>query len=173
MVRHLQIKCRRITGMKMYFVCSFAQWRKQDPVAIHHVTIVGHPFSLAGALGIAGCVYQYCGDGQALQGCTEEVLSFSAEHGFSLFLALGALLRGWTMTEQRQQEGISLIRQGLAAWRATGAELSVPYYLALLSGAYGQMRQPNEGLSVLAAALEAVHAGNAPLIPAYLLATWG
>jgi predicted ATPase len=135
-----------------------AQARERIQAALALARELDHPFSLAGALGIAAWVYQYCHDGYALQACTEEVLPLSTEHGFPLFLALGTLLRGWALAELGQQEeGISHIRQGLAAWRATGAELSVPYYLALLAEAYGQMGQPDEGLSVLAAALEAAH----------------
>ena len=45
------------------------------------------------------------------------------------------------------------MRQGLAAWRATGAEFVRPYYLALLAEAYGKGGQVEEGLSVLAEAL--------------------
>jgi predicted ATPase len=49
------------------------------------------------------------------------------------------------------------MRQGIAARRATGAELQRPYYLALLAEAYGKAGQAEEGLSVLVEALTAVH----------------
>jgi predicted ATPase len=49
------------------------------------------------------------------------------------------------------------MRQGIAAWRATGAELQRPYYLALLAEAHGKAGQADEGLRVLAEALSAVH----------------
>ena len=48
------------------------------------------------------------------------------------------------------------MRQGLAACRATGAELWRPYFLALLAEAYGKVGQAEEGLTVLAEALAAV-----------------
>jgi predicted ATPase len=48
------------------------------------------------------------------------------------------------------------MRQGLAAWQATGAELRRPYNLALLAEAYGKLRRFEEGLSVLVDALAAV-----------------
>ena len=45
--------------------------------------------------------------------------------GFPLWLALGTILQGWALAEQGQgEEGIAQIRQGLAAYRATGAELT-------------------------------------------------
>ena len=45
------------------------------------------------------------------------------------------------------------MRQGLAAARMTGAELFVPYFLALLAEACGHTAQADEGLRLLAEAL--------------------
>ena len=45
------------------------------------------------------------------------------------------------------------MRQGLTAYRATGAEVWQPYFLALLAEAYGERGQAEEGLRVLAEAL--------------------
>ncbi len=45
------------------------------------------------------------------------------------------------------------MHQGLAAWRATGAEALRPYYLALLAEACGKAGQVEEGLHLLAEAL--------------------
>src|SRR5262249_26218585 len=74
--------------------------------------------------------------------------------GFPSWMAQGAILRGWVLAQQGQaQEGIEQIRQGLAAWRATGAEQARPYILALLAEAYGTIAQPASGLTVLAEAL--------------------
>jgi len=73
-------------------------------------------------------------------------------------VAQGTILRGWALAEQGQSaEGIAQMRQGIAAWPATGAELSVPYWSALLAEAYGQAGQAEAGLRVLAEALTAVH----------------
>ena len=70
---------------------------------------------------------------------------------------MGTILRGWALAEQGQaEEGIAQIRQGLAAYQATGAECTRPYYLALLAEAYGKVGQAEEGLTVLAEALAIV-----------------
>jgi predicted ATPase len=45
------------------------------------------------------------------------------------------------------------MQQGLAAWRATGAEALRPYYLALVAEASGKEGQVEEGLPLLAEAL--------------------
>src|SRR3970040_2924397 len=49
------------------------------------------------------------------------------------------------------------MRQGLASWQATGAELYRSYWLALLAEAYGKAGQTEEGLTVLAEALAVVN----------------
>jgi predicted ATPase len=49
-----------------------------------------------------------------------------------------------------------VIRRGLADYRATGAELFSPYFLALLADAYGRADQAAIGLSLLADALGGV-----------------
>jgi predicted ATPase len=48
------------------------------------------------------------------------------------------------------------MHQGLIAFRATGAKLHGPYFLALLAEAHGIMGQPAAGLTVLAEALALV-----------------
>ena len=47
--------------------------------------------------------------------------------------------------------------QGLSARQATGAELTRPYFLALLAEMYGEIGQAEEGLNTLGEALAAVH----------------
>jgi len=61
------------------------------------------------------------------------------------------------LAEQRSGlEGIARIQQGIAAYRATGAELYQPHFLALLAEADGKAAQVEEGLAVLAEALAVV-----------------
>ena len=72
-------------------------------------------------------------------------------------MAMGAILHGWALAQQgKAQEGIEQLHQGLIAFRATGAELSRPYWLALLAEAYGTTGEPEAGLTALAEALTLV-----------------
>jgi predicted ATPase len=52
-------------------------------------------------------------------------------------------------------EGITQIRQGFAAWRAMGAGVAWPWWLALLAEACGKVGQLDEGLRALEEALAA------------------
>jgi predicted ATPase len=119
---------------------------------------LSHPFSLAFALAFAAWLHQLRREGQATQEGAAAAMALSTDQGFPFWGAWGTILRGWALAEQGQStEGIAQMRQGIAAWRATGAELQRPYYLALLAEAYGRAGQAAEGLRVLAEALTAVH----------------
>jgi predicted ATPase len=62
------------------------------------------------------------------------------------------------MTEQVQgAAGLAQMRQGMAAYLATGSGVFQPYYLAFLAEAHGKVGQAGEGLTMLAEALAAVH----------------
>src|SRR5262249_39300100 len=82
------------------------------------------------------------------------LMELCCEQGFALLLAGGMILHGWTLTQQGQtEEGIGRRREGLAAWKATGALRPRPYQLALLAEALGRQGQVQEGLAALAEAL--------------------
>src|SRR5947209_8034606 len=71
---------------------------------------------------------------------------------------MAMVLEGWALAEQgRPGEGIAQIRQGIAAWRATGAALDRPYFLALLAEVYGRCGEVEEGLAVVGEALAWMH----------------
>ena len=62
--------------------------------------------------------------------------------------------QGLLLAQQGQlKEGIAQMQQGWEAYRATGANVRQPMYLAPLAEAYGQAGQVDEGLQVLAEAL--------------------
>jgi tetratricopeptide (TPR) repeat protein len=67
-------------------------------------------------------------------------------------------LRGEALTEQgKEEEGIVQIQKGLEALQATGAELRRACYLATLAVAYANVGKAEEGLTLLAKALDAIH----------------
>jgi TOMM system kinase/cyclase fusion protein len=114
-----------------------------------------HPYSLVYVLICTAFHHQFCREGQFAREHAEEVITLCTEQGFPWFLALGTIVRGWALSEQGQaEEGIAQMQQGLAACRATGAEVSQPHGLALLAEAYGKMGQVEEGLALLAEALD-------------------
>jgi predicted ATPase len=55
---------------------------------------------------------------------------------------------------------IAQMRQGLVNWQTLGVALLEPYWLILLSEAYGQVGQPEEGLRVLSEALSTLNSNG-------------
>ncbi len=118
---------------------------------------LSHPFSLAWALNWAAILHHFRREGQAVQEQAEALIALSSEQGFPLFATTGTVLRGWALAEQGQvEEGITQMRQGLAGYRATGAELTRPYFLLLLAEAHAKAGQAEEGLTVVVEALDLV-----------------
>jgi predicted ATPase len=122
-----------------------------DALALAHE--LSHPFSLAFARCLAATVYQLRRDVTAAYEHAEAAVALSTEHGFTQWVAMGTILRGWTLAMQGQrEEGIAQVRQGIAAWRATGAALLVPYFCTLLAEASDHLGHTEDGLQALAEA---------------------
>jgi predicted ATPase len=52
----------------------------------------------------------------------------------------------------QREEGLAQIRQGIAAWRATGAALAVSVFYVWLAEVYDRLGHPDDGLQTLAEA---------------------
>jgi predicted ATPase len=118
---------------------------------------LSHPFSLAEALSIAARMHRRYGTPHAAQALEDASVALCREQGFAQGLAQGTVLQGWEFAQQGQTEaGIAQMRRGLEALRATGAEVEQPWLLTLLALAYGNVGQPEEGLVLIAEALDIV-----------------
>jgi predicted ATPase len=123
---------------------------------------LAHPLSLVYARQFTAVLDQYRQERLACQEQAEAVIALSREQGFVQWLAQGTAVQGWALTAQGQSaEGIAQMHEALAAYRATGSEISRLYYLALLAEAYGAGGQAQEGLEVLAEAV-AIASKNGP-----------
>jgi tetratricopeptide (TPR) repeat protein len=125
---------------------------------------LSHPFSLVEALRAVAFVHLFHRKGQEAHAHAEVILTLAHEHGFALWLALGPSLQGWALVERASQSeareqrevGLVLLREGLAAFRATGAAIYVPLLLGAVAQGYAQNDQAEEGLKVIAEALAIV-----------------
>ena len=116
-----------------------------------------HLVSLAGAWHFASLVHQFRREGQAAMARGEAAYSLSTEKGYLFFASMGAIDRGWALADQgHRDDGIEQMRQGIAAYQATGARLWLPYFLALLAEAYARVDRVDDGLRLLAEALEII-----------------
>jgi class 3 adenylate cyclase/predicted ATPase len=118
---------------------------------------ISHPFSQAVALGWTAALHQLRGETQRTQELAETLLAFATEQAFPFFVAHAMAFRGWALVKQGQsKEGVAQLREGLIAYRATGAELESSHWLGLLAEACRDTAQAEEGLRVVAEALDHV-----------------
>jgi predicted ATPase len=113
-----------------------------------------HPNTLGLALYFDAILRQYRREAPAVRESAEAASAIAAEHGISLWQAVGLVMCGWAMAaHDRADSSLAQIRQGQADWAATGGESHRPYHLALLAEALGGAEQFEEGLAVLTEAL--------------------
>ena len=95
---------------------------------------VEHPFSLTFALTYGAMVHLLRSEPEPAQAIAEAGIAVSVEHGYPFFHGMCIYIQGWAMTEQgRQADGMAQLRRGLATYRATGAKVGLPYFLAQLA----------------------------------------
>jgi predicted ATPase len=125
--------------------------RLHEALALAHE--LSHPYSLAFARAFAAFVSQLRRDVPAVHEHAEAAVALSTEQGFPGWAAMGRSLWGWALALQGQgAEGMAQVRQGIAAWRATGAALTVPYFCTLLADVCDHLDHTEDGLQALAEA---------------------
>src|SRR5262249_50362659 len=121
--------------------------------AIAEARRLAHPPSLAAGLSLGAILLSLSGDTSVLGERVEQLVAVATEQGFPFWRAQGTIYRGWVKAKNGDlTEGISLLRRGLAAYRATAAETWMSHYTALLEIA-GQIE---EALALLDDALQIV-----------------
>jgi DNA-binding winged helix-turn-helix (wHTH) protein/predicted ATPase len=118
---------------------------------------VAHPPSWEYALSSAAELYQLRAEVSAARAHVERALAVSRQQDSAFREAVGTIFFGWALVMQEEAAtGIPQMTQGIAAYRATGAEAGRHYWLGMLAEAYGKAGQINEGLTALAEALAVV-----------------
>jgi predicted ATPase len=117
--------------------------------AITEARRLDHPPSLAGSLAIGVRLLSLVEDDAVLGEWADQLVAVTTEQGFPYWRAQ-AIYRGWVKVKNGDVvQGISLLRSGLDAYRATWAELFVPHYIALLAAACGVAGQIEEAVTLL------------------------
>ena len=117
-----------------------------------------HPYSIAIAHVFSSCLHQFRRESNLTKEHADKLIEISTEQGFPQWLALGNIMRGWALIDQGvESEGIEDIVSGITARRARGSEVALTYFLALLAESYGKLGRAEEGITVLAEAMDTAH----------------
>jgi predicted ATPase len=129
------------------------QARFRSEASVEEANKLHHVYSLAIAL-FGACIADW-----AMRSCAEmqaradALIAVSNEHGFPYSRAAGTVFRGWALAGSGQTTaGVTLLRAGVAEYRATGAVHYVPFFLTLLADAEGKAMEQDHGLVHLAEA---------------------
>jgi predicted ATPase len=113
--------------------------------------------SLTTSLSMASRLHWLVGDNDALDELAEELVAVAAEQDFAQSRASGTICRGWVKVKNGDvAEGISLLRSGSGAFRATGTVIWLPQHAALLAKAHEIAGQIEEAVAELDDALQIV-----------------
>jgi predicted ATPase len=145
-----RVACRVYGAMLLWILGYPAQAlaRLHDALAWAHK--VSHPFSLAWAQSWAAIVSRMRRDVPAVLKHADAAVTLSTEQGFPFWAAAGMIYRGWALAMQGQgEEGLAQVRQGLAAYRATGAAAFVPFLSTWVAEVYDHLGHTEDGLRAL------------------------
>jgi predicted ATPase len=109
-----------------------------------------HPYSIAWALTWGSTAYLLQGELGLLAARLEEGIEIANNQGFSYVAALGTMMEGWVDGQQgAAADGIAKLRNGVTAFKATGAGIAVPHFNTLLAELLGNAGQWAEALKTL------------------------
>ena len=114
-----------------------------------------HGPSLAQALWFTAELHQIRREPQKVQDSVSVVLPLLTRHGSAVGVSNATMLRGWACVMQGHiEEGLAVMREGLAAWRATGSKYQVPYRLARAAEAHLVAGEIEDGLRLICEATD-------------------
>jgi len=152
---HPGVNSRSFLGIVLFCLGFPDQAFAQSTAAIVEARRLADPPSLALTLALGSVLASLVGDNAALGKLAGQRVAVATEQGLPIWRAQGTIYRGWVKAKIGDlAEGISALRSGLTAFRATGAEAGIPHYNALLAEACELAGQIEEGLTLLDDALE-------------------
>ncbi len=159
------VNCLAMASRTLWALGYPDQALKKSYAALTLAQNLKHPLSVGFALALAAMTHHLRREGPEAQEKAEAAIALCQKHGFAFYLAVANIWQGWALAEQGQAvEGVVQLRQGLTAWRATGAEMALSHYLAALAEACrhaGQIEESEmalaEGFSAAATHEESFH----------------
>jgi class 3 adenylate cyclase/predicted ATPase len=153
MGNHPGVGCPLWAGLTLWLLGYPVQALARLHEALTLAHELSHPYSLAFVRCWAAMVSQWRRDVLAVHEHAEAAVALSTEQGFTQWVAWGTSVRGWALAMEGQgEEGMAQVRQGIAAFRATGAALHVTYWCTVLADVCAHLGYTADGLQALAEA---------------------
>jgi class 3 adenylate cyclase/predicted ATPase len=151
------VVCRSHAAWALWFLGYPEQARKRNEEAIALAKELSHPYSLAVAFDFSAWLHQLFRNRATTLEHAAAAVALSVEHDFVFWTLMGTILRGWALSVgDTTADAIAQAGQAVGIYRATGAKIMLPYYLALLAEVSGKVGRAEEGLNLLNEAQDAV-----------------
>jgi predicted ATPase len=152
---HPRVGAQGCLGVVLFCLGFPDQALAENRAAIAEARRLIHPPSLAVSLTLGTVLLSLVGKNAALDEPADQLIAVATEQGFPLWRAWGTIYRGWVRVKNGDvAEGMSLLRSGSTAYRATGAEAWMTHNIALLAGACEIAGQVEEAITLLDEALQ-------------------
>jgi predicted ATPase len=117
----------RALGIALFCLGFPDQALAQSNAAIAEADSLAHPPSLAASFGFGTRLLSLVRESSVLRERVNRLFAVTIEQSFAVWRALGTIYSGWVKIKIGDlAEGISLLRNGSIAYRATGTESLVP-----------------------------------------------
>jgi TolB-like protein/class 3 adenylate cyclase/predicted ATPase len=152
---HPHVTSRVFLGIVLFCLGYPDQAFAQSSAGLAEARRLAHPPSLAGSLALGSQLLSLMGENSVLREWAHQLDAVATEQSFPYWRAQAAIHRGWVKVKNGSvTEGVSLLRNGLAAYHTTGAENAMPHFTALLASACEVAGQVEEAASLLDKALQ-------------------
>lgn len=147
--------CLSFLALTLWYLGCPDLARKRAEEAQALAADLGTPAGMAQTMFFTAWVHQLLGDTDTAAGRTDALIALSEEQGIPMYLAAGRLLKGLLLaTGGRTDEGVALMREGIAGHRATGTQLGASVWAgSWLAEGLLQAGAVQEALTVLDEAL--------------------
>jgi class 3 adenylate cyclase/predicted ATPase len=146
-----------LLGITLFCLGFPDQALAQSNSAIAEARRLAHPPSLTVSLALGARLLSLVGDNAVFGERVDHLVAIATEQGFPYFRAQGTIFRGWVKVKNGDVTGgLSLLRNGLSGYSATGTKQWMPHHVALLARASEIAGQIEEGLTLLDEALQIV-----------------
>jgi predicted ATPase len=151
------VGCLAVAGWTLWLLGYPDQALERTNEALALAQHLEHPYTLARGLYWTALLHQLRREWQVVSERVATAITVATEHQVALVLALGPIMHGWALAMQGLgAEGLTQLRQGLDAYRATGAAFQRPHFLGMLAEVHRSLGQPEAGLTALNEALDLV-----------------
>jgi len=138
-----------VLSRSLFCVGQLDQARFKQDQALSEARQLANPYALAFVLMTALHIVWGVHSVDSLLKLAEELIGLN----FNWISLQGAVFRGWCLSVFAKREGASVIRDAIAAYRATGSLRYVPFFLLLQTDAYRRSGQWDAALQSITEAL--------------------